>query len=428
MADQFGNLSPEDFAQQQAINRQQRLASMLMQNTAQPQGQMVSGRYVAPSFFQNITPLVNAYFGKELQEKGDTQQLQLAEAIRSRGNQDLQEMLQTARGTPAQQAGIYGQDGQRTQATTADMYDANLQLNPQYQQKEAIAGQAPNPMAAILKGSSSYNPMARQYAGTLLAQMTKEPEAFNLNEGEVRYVMNPDGTTRKIAEGKEKTEKQPVSYQEYLLAQNDPIKPFKGSYNEYQDYEANRRRPVTNITTNVVGEQKTFENTQKLRSMFGQEPIYKAFQEVKSAYKQVEDGLKMESPAGDLAAATKFMKLLDPGSVVRESELALAMQAGGALDRLQNYATKVMQGTKLTPLQRKDFSDLSKQFYNSSATQFNSKQKEYVDIAERYRFNPADVAGAPIEMIGSEPKYIVNPQTKERRVSTDGGKTWTPVK
>lgn len=210
MADQFGTLSPEDYAQQQQINRQQKMAEMLMSQNQQPQGQMVSGRYVAPSFFQYITPLVNAYVGKGLLEEGDTKQQALAEAIRSRGSQDLQEMLQTAKGTPAQQGGIYGQDGKRTQATTADMYNANLQLNPEYTQKEAIAGQAANPMAAILKGSNSYNPMARQYAGTLLAQVTKPPERFNLRENESRFVENPDGTATEIATGKAKEIKYPA--------------------------------------------------------------------------------------------------------------------------------------------------------------------------------------------------------------------------
>ena len=46
MADQFnatqaGTLSPEDYAQQQAVNRQQRFAEMLMAQNQQPQGQMV---------------------------------------------------------------------------------------------------------------------------------------------------------------------------------------------------------------------------------------------------------------------------------------------------------------------------------------------------------------------------------------------------
>jgi hypothetical protein len=101
MADQYGTLSPEDYAQQQQINRQQKMAEMLMQNTQQPQGQMVSGRYVAPSFFQNILPLVNAYQGKRLLEQGDIKQQQLAEAIRGKQQQQVQGYLGAMQGTPA---------------------------------------------------------------------------------------------------------------------------------------------------------------------------------------------------------------------------------------------------------------------------------------------------------------------------------------
>ena len=50
-----GNLPPEILGQQQALNRQQQMAQLLMQQGQQtPQGQMVSGRYVAPSFTQNL--------------------------------------------------------------------------------------------------------------------------------------------------------------------------------------------------------------------------------------------------------------------------------------------------------------------------------------------------------------------------------------
>ena len=57
MADIAGNMSPEEYAQQQALTRQQQMATMLMQQgQQQPQGQMVSGRYVPTSFFQNLVP------------------------------------------------------------------------------------------------------------------------------------------------------------------------------------------------------------------------------------------------------------------------------------------------------------------------------------------------------------------------------------
>ena len=48
MAD-IGTLTPDQMLEQQKILRQQKMAEMLMQQgMQQPQGQMVSGRYVAP--------------------------------------------------------------------------------------------------------------------------------------------------------------------------------------------------------------------------------------------------------------------------------------------------------------------------------------------------------------------------------------------
>jgi hypothetical protein len=84
------NLPPEILGQQQALNRQQQMAQMLMQQGQQmPQGQMVSGRFVAPSFFQYAAPLFQTYTAKGLAEKGDKQALELAAALRKRYGDEL---------------------------------------------------------------------------------------------------------------------------------------------------------------------------------------------------------------------------------------------------------------------------------------------------------------------------------------------------
>jgi hypothetical protein len=84
----IGTLPPELFAEQQQLNRQQQMAQLLMQQgTQMPQGQMVSGRYVAPSFFQNILPLAQMYVGKGMAEKGDKQALELAAKLRAQQQQ-----------------------------------------------------------------------------------------------------------------------------------------------------------------------------------------------------------------------------------------------------------------------------------------------------------------------------------------------------
>jgi hypothetical protein len=81
---QAGTMSPEDYAQQQQLNRQQQMATLLMQQgMQQPQGQMVSGRYVAPSFFQNLAPLASTLASQYLSGKADTQAAKLAEQLRT---------------------------------------------------------------------------------------------------------------------------------------------------------------------------------------------------------------------------------------------------------------------------------------------------------------------------------------------------------
>ena len=180
----------------------------------------------------------------------------------------------------------------------------------------------------------------------------------------------------------------PAAVQEYEYAKNQG---YTGSYLDFQ--LAQKKAGASNISVPVNLGQKGFDNTLKLRGDFRSEPIYKAHQEVQSAYSQIQQSLKMASPVGDLAGATKIMKLLDPGSVVRESELGMAMAASGAMDRLTNYASNVMNGTKLTPTQRIDFQKLADALYKESANQYNGKREEYKGIADRNQLNVQDVLG-----------------------------------
>lgn len=179
----------------------------------------------------------------------------------------------------------------------------------------------------------------------------------------------------------------PASYNEFLLQRNEP-----GGAKTYTEFLQRKGAPVQ---VNIGEGQKGLDNELKIRSAFSGEPVYKAYQEMRSAYGQITDSLRQASPAGDLAAATKFMKLLDPGSVVRESELYMAMQASGALDRFVNYANMRISGTKLTPDQRKDFQSLADQLFSTAANTYNAKRNEYANLATQYNLNPDRAVGAP---------------------------------
>jgi hypothetical protein len=156
--------------------------------------------------------------------------------------------------------------------------------------------------------------------------------------------------------------------------------------------------PKTQVTVPVdmTGGQKGFENEMKLAGAFKQEPIYKDFSDMKSSFGQVVSSLSQGTPIGDVAGATKVMKLLDPGSVVRESELGIAMAAAGRMDRLNNYFSNMMTGQKLTPTQRDDFKALSNELYAAAGQAYNQKRKEYETFGEAYKFKNLDAAlGAP---------------------------------
>jgi len=148
---------------------------------------------------------------------------------------------------------------------------------------------------------------------------------------------------------------------------------------------------IVNVPDFTAGE-RGFKNERDLGKDFKGEPIYKDFNDMKAAYGQVITALDQGTPIGDVAGATKVMKLLDPGSVVRETELAIAMQASGRLDRLQNYFSLWASGQKLTPTQRDDFKQLSTELYAAAGQAYNQKRGEYKNFGGAYGFKNLDTA------------------------------------
>jgi hypothetical protein len=150
-----GTLPPELFEQQQQLNRQQQMAQLLMQQGQQmPQGQMISGRYVAPSFTQNLANLANTYVGAKLAERGDKQALEIAKQLRQRYGDELKEfrnLMQGREELAPEQAGPT-QTGQAIP-------------------REMVRG-APNVQGAYDFAATAYNP-ALQAAG--LRKLTEGP-------------------------------------------------------------------------------------------------------------------------------------------------------------------------------------------------------------------------------------------------------------
>ena len=115
----------------------------------------------------------------------------------------------------------------------------------------------------------------------------------------------------------------------------------------------------------------------------------KDFADVSFAYSRVVRSADNPSPAGDLALIFNFMKVLDPGSVVREGEFATAQNAGGIDERVRSLYNQVVEGTRLTEAQRADFVDRAGRLYGGAQEQYQSIADQYSDFAKQAGLDPS---------------------------------------
>jgi hypothetical protein len=79
------------------------------------------------------------------------------------------------------------------------------------------------------------------------------------------------------------------------------------------------------------------------------------YKNVVISYNTISSAAENPSAAGDLSLIFQYMKVLDPGSTVREGEFANAQNAAGVPDRIRNLFNNWSKGQRLDENQRQDF-------------------------------------------------------------------------
>lgn len=113
------------------------------------------------------------------------------------------------------------------------------------------------------------------------------------------------------------------------------------------------------------------------------------FVKVRDAHGRVEAAGKDPSAAGDLALIFNYMKVLDPGSTVREGEFANAENSGAAWQTVGRLYNKLLSGKRLTAKQRNDFIDRSRRLFKAQERQQSKAVNEYKTLAKRNGIDPA---------------------------------------
>lgn len=143
--------------------------------------------------------------------------------------------------------------------------------------------------------------------------------------------------------------------------------------------------------TGGIDSKTLFDQEEKLRKEYiGRVKDYTA---AKTTLSNMEASALAESGAGDVALVTGFMKMLDPGSVVRETEFATARNTAGTYGMLQTILPKVKEGILLTPLQRKNFVGLAREYMKSADKHEAGVKRDLMNVVNSYELDVNNVFG-----------------------------------
>lgn len=136
------------------------------------------------------------------------------------------------------------------------------------------------------------------------------------------------------------------------------------------------------------GDPPSLSDVGSVRSQFlGQA---KEFVSVRDSYRRVEAARRDVTPAGDFALIFNYAKILDPGSVVRESEFEAIARQGGFGTKVMTWLNMSATGT-LTPQVRNEIANQARAQMEEQLEAHRQLEEQFRGIAQRNGIDPRDV-------------------------------------
>ena len=144
-------------------------------------------------------------------------------------------------------------------------------------------------------------------------------------------------------------------------------------------------------TSGGVDPEKKFAQEEKIRKEWqGRNKVYS---ELQGTFSSLKESAASSNGPGDIALITGFMKMLDPGSVVRETEFATARDTAGLYTQLQNRLQKAKTGELLDANQRKQYVDLAAKYLKAAQNKADQEKQDLDAVVKNYKLNPENVFG-----------------------------------
>lgn len=130
-----------------------------------------------------------------------------------------------------------------------------------------------------------------------------------------------------------------------------------------------------------------FGDTSQLRSQFTKGA--KDFIDMRDSFKKINTA--SDNAQGDMSLIFGFMKLLDPGSTVREGEFASAEQTTGLPGYVVNLYNRSLSGERLNPEQRAGFKNEAYKLFDAQRGSHIASEGEYRRLARASNLDPDQV-------------------------------------
>jgi len=289
--------------------------------------------------------------------------------------------------------------------------------------KEGYGGEKKDVLGAILGGATGVLKTLGSSSGMkILSGLTKDPYKAAGYLGEAERLQQQEAAEQQAY--KDALAREETDIGGYLQAagklksdKDENKKEFTGEVPEgyRMAYDKYGTPIVEKIPLGAI-EEESFTREKNIRNEYTN--AIGDYPKIRDAYVRILGSAIEPDAQGDMAMVFNFMKILDPGSTVREGEFATAKNAAGIPARIRAAYNNAQRGELLTPETRQGFVDRSKKLFTGQLEVAKSTRENYKNLAKQYKLDPDRIAidlGFDMAYIKESARKLAEDRVKKRK-------------
>jgi hypothetical protein len=178
--------------------------------------------------------------------------------------------------------------------------------------------------------------------------------------------------------------------------------------NEYKMASTEKTKAETSLLGKPKAEdlakknEQDYKKSDDLKQSYNNNSVTKNTNDVRTSYEKVKIASEEPSAAGDLSLIFGYMKMLDPGSTVREGEFANAQNSAGVPDQVRNYWNRALSGERLNENQRADFISQAKNVYKAQLKSQKVIDDQFKNFAKQWKIDTKAIIPEKYDILEQE--------------------------